>query len=418
MGEKIKVMYVKNEKNRFTAIGIMAMLAFLSIFLGLGHASVNPKLVLQNYTVSDDPALPGTSVALVLQLKNIDADNCANRVSVQLSAAYPISIGGSDIKYIGTICPKDSNGTVSFILPVDSMAEAGTYPVSVLTSYEKDYSKFSESNTVNLRVGGAPSFTASVVSSNPVDVYPGDEASITVTFQNTGASRAESSRVSLTAPAGIDVKWAGSVQEIGSVPVRGSASATFRIEAAKNTAPGIYALNVTIEYFGENKTAGSQSFSFGMPLRHRAEFGADAGKNKPLVAGEDRELTVSLKNTGSEEARKLKVRILPVFPFSTDGTVRYIEAIAPGEEKEIVYLLHVDKDGTPGEQTAGLLINFENPEGKKFSDSIDFSLSVRPKNLGYYIGTYWYLIMALLIAALVIKNRKSILRRIPRKNKQ
>lgn len=151
--------------------------------------------------------------------------------------------------------------------------------------------------------------------------------------------------------------------------------------------------------------------------RFLRKSGKSPGENGPLLAGEDRELAVSLKNTGSEEARKLKVRILPVFPFSTDGTVRYIEALAPGEEKEIVYLLHVDKDGTPGEQTAGLLINFENPEGKKFSDSIDFSLAIRPKNLGYYIGTYWYLIAALLIVALVVKNRKGLSRRVPGKNK-
>ncbi|VVB60989.1 NPCBM-associated, NEW3 domain of alpha-galactosidase [uncultured archaeon] len=405
-------------ENMHKAIRLLAMLLSFSLFAGIGHASVNPKLVLENYTLSEDPALPGTDVVLKLSLANIDTSNCADRVSVQLSTSYPVSIDGSDMRYIGSICPNDlENGTVSFRLPIDPLAQTGTYPVSVLTTYEKDYNKFSESNTVNLHVGGAPSFTASVISSSPVDIYPGDDASITVNFQNNGASAADSAHISLAAPDGIDVKWAGSEQELGTIPARASALATFRIEAAKNTAPGIYPINATLKYLGEDKTSASQSFSLGMPLHQKAEFSADAKKNGPFVAGDDREIAITLKNTGSEEAKKLKIRIMPVFPFSNDGTVRYIESLAPGEEKDVVYMIHVDKDGTPGDQTAGMLIDFQNPQGKRFTDSIDLSLSLRPKNLGYYLGTYWWVIALLLIAAYIVKRRPEILRKLPLKDK-
>ncbi len=404
-----------NKKNMSKKIWLLALLAILSLFAGISHASVNPKLMLANHTVSEDPALPGHAVILKLQLKNIDTVNCADMVTVQISASYPLSVSGSDIQHIGRICPDNPlNGTASFNIPVDSLAMTGTYPVSVMTTYEKDFSKFSESNTINLRVSGEPSFTASVASSNPVDIYPGDGASIKITFQNNGAGRAESARVTLTAPEGIDVKWAGSSQELGTIQARGSASATFVIEAAKNAAPGIYPLNATLEYSSENKTEGLQSFSLNMPLKQKAEFGADAEKNGPFVAGENREILITLKNTGTEEARKLKVRIMPLFPFSTDGTVRYIESLAPGESKDLSYIVNVDKEGTPGDQIAGLLINFENPEGKKFSDSIDLQLSITQKGIAYYAGTYWWMIALALIVAYVAKKRGKIFKSLPK----
>jgi len=388
---------------------LFALVLLVSLFAGTGNAAVNPKLILADHSVSEDPALPGHTVTLKLQLENIDNINCADMVTVQSSASYPLSISGSDIQYIGSICPESGgNGTASFTIPVDSVATTGTYPVSVITTYEKDASTFSESNIINLRVGGEPSFTASVASSNPVDIYPGDSASIKVAFQNSGAGRADSARVTLTAPNGIDVKWAGSSQELGTIQARGIASATFQIEAQKNAAPGTYKLSALLEYLDENKNSSSQRFDLNVPIKQNAEFGADAGTSGQLFAGETKDVSITLTNTGTEIAKKLKVKIMPLFPFSTDGTVRYIDSLAPGESKTLDYEVTADKEGTAGDQIAGLLINYENADGEKFSDSIDLSLSVKSKGLTYYLLTYWWIIALALIAAYFAKRRGKV----------
>jgi hypothetical protein len=400
----MEVVGMKSVGNACKKAGLL--LIILSVFWGTASASVNPKIIIDNYTLSETPAVPGHEVILNLHLRDIDTSNCGSMVQVQLSASYPLSIDGSDMQHLADICPDYGNATATFKLIVDPLAQTGTYPVSVVTTYEKDLDKFSESNIINMRVGGAPDFSASVTSSNPVNVYPGDDATVTIKFQNNGAGQAESASATLTAPAGVDVKWAGSTQQMGSIPSRGSASATFSVEAAKDALPGTYYLNATIEYYGEDRFPASQSFSLEMPVLKKADFTADT--RDQFVAGEDMDVTIILKNTGSEEARKLKVRIMPIFPFSTDGTVRYIDSLGPGEEKGLNFVVHVDQDGTAGTQTAGLIIDYEDSQGKKFTDTIDVALTVAEKDVAYYLLTYWPLIVLLLIAIIVIRNRKQI----------
>lgn len=393
---------------RNVIIGLMVLLLALPLMSGAAHASVNPKLVIDSYTISEVPSSPGHDVTLKINLKNIDSYNCANRVFVQLASSYPASVDGKDTQYIGTICPDESK-EVSYTLSIDSLARFGTYPISVLTTYEKTYDKFSDSNIINLRVGGEPSFTASVSSSKPVDIYPGDVAAITIKFQNNGAGNADSVRAKLTAPPGIEVKWSGSEQELGTIPARASTSATFQIEAGKNTPAETYELNVTLDYLSQDKEQGSQILSFEMPLREKADFSADTKENKPLVSGDDREIRIFLKNTGSEVARNLKVRLMPIFPFSTDGTVRYLDSLKPGEDKLIIYQIHIDSEATPGEQTVGLLIEFENLQGKKYTDSIDVPLSIEARTLDYYVAGYgpWIAVLLAIVVALIIRRRIS-----------
>jgi uncharacterized membrane protein len=380
-------------------------LAFLLSLCGTAYAA-NPNIILGNYTLSENPPMPGDNVDLGLKLMNVNSTICANNVAVQLSTSYPVSINGNDKQYLGDICVNNYS-IATFNLVIDSLAQTGTYPISVITTYESNYNEYSESNIINLVVGGAPSFAASVVSSNPIDIYPGDDAAITIKLQNNGANEAKATNISLTAADGLKVKWAGSQQELGTIPSQGSASATFYIEAAKNAIPGIYSINATLNYLSESKNPASQNLSFNMPLLAKADFNADAGKTT-FVAGQKKDVTIALTNTGFEEARKIKVRIMPIFPFSTDGTVRYVDSLKPGEEKDLNFVVQVDKDGTAGKQVVSLFIEFENPQEKQFTDSADLSLSVVNKGFVYFITTYWIFILIIAIVVLLVIKRRQI----------
>ena len=386
----------------------MAALFALAVLLisGTAFASINPKVQLLNYTLSEVPAQPGHTVALTLHFKSMEPDNCAESVSVGLSVPYPLSILGSDTQYLELLCFRDpdAKGEFTFLLPVDNLATSGTYPITVSTAYEKRFTKLTESNTVNLQVGGAPSFNATVISSQPVDIYAGDSAKVTVAFQNTGSSMVQSARAT-AASRGIEVKWAGKTQDIGSIAARGSATATFSIEAPKDLLAGSYPLDVVLDYTSENRSLGSTSFRFIVPVKPKADFAA-ASASKVLVSGEKREVAITLTNTGTEEARKLKVRIKPLFPFSTDGTVRYIDSLPAGTAVNITYLLTVDKDATAGELLLGFQIDFEDLQGRQFSDTADFSLSVRALTLEDQLAGVWYAwaALALVIAYMASKR--------------
>jgi len=380
------------------------LLIFLLALCAASFAAVIPNLEIYGYSLSESPAAPGHTVTLTLHIHDTEWATCGDLTNVQVITSYPLSVQGMDTKYLGSICESDgSNGTVSFDIPVDSLAQSGTYQVTVITNYQRQFDKYSNTNTFNVKVAGTPSLGASVTSSNPTDIYPGDQAAVTVTFQNNGSGRAESARARMYAPDGIEVKWAGSDQALGEIPARGSASAIFNIEALKNTAPGTYKLTVVLDYAGENSGSGNQTFSFDMPVKAKAEFTPAAQPGTVLNADEDKEITVSVKNSGSQEARKLKVRIRPIFPFSTDGTVRYIDSLMPGETANLTYLVHVDKEATAGEQIAGMLFDYQDPQGNPFTDTEDFSLNVKTKTLLEQAMDYWYLVvLAIIIIGVIV----------------
>ncbi|MFA5108474.1 MAG: CARDB domain-containing protein [Candidatus Micrarchaeia archaeon] len=385
--------------------------AVLMIFLALtsiSFASLNPKIELEKYTLSEVPTIPGHVVNLTLQLRSVETDNCAERVSVQVSMSYPLSNQGPDTQYLGDLCAQDAKekGRVSFLIPIDSLAESGTYPITVATTYEKRFSKFSESNTLNVRVGGEPDIIATVASSNPQDIYPGDTATISIKLHNSGSSRAESVIANLQAQKGIEVKWAGKTQTVGAIGARQNGNAEFVIEAEKDAKPGDYTLTLNLQYAKEDKSKMSESINLVLPLKQKAEFKASAKSDKLLAIGEDETVIITLENTGTKEAKKVKVKIKPIFPFSTDGTVRYIDSIKPGESADLEYLIHVDKEGTPGTQLSSLLIDFEDSQGKTFSDTQDFSLTTRTRPIIEKIIDIWYVWVLAAIMVVFFAGKK------------
>lgn len=366
---------------------------------GLAFAAINPELQVYNYTLSENPATPGHTVTLTLHIREIEFGNCADTISVQVMTAYPLSVSGMDTKYLDSLClgDPDSMGTVSFDFPVDSFAQSGTYPIEVVTNYQQHFDKFSATNTVNVHVSGTPSFVASVVSSNPVDIYPGDTASFTVSLQNIGTGKADSVTAAMAAQDGIEVKWAGSQQELGQIEGKGSTLATFDIEAQKDAKSGPYGLTMALNYTSEDGTPHTQVFDFTLPLKEKADFIASAPNGTTLQAGSDTDVPITITNTGSQEADKVKVQIQPIYPFSTDGTVRYVESLKPGESKNLVYTIHTDSDATAGSQISSVLINFQDPQGTSFSDSEDFSLNVKILTLTEQIMSYWYVFAAIVV---------------------
>jgi hypothetical protein len=384
----------------------LLLLAALLLFSGLVSASVSPKVQLANYSLSEVPASPGHVLYLILVLKSLESDNCADRLAVQVTTAYPLSVQGTETQYLEHLCVNDApaTGTFTFALPVDNLASSGTYSVAVATTYEKRFSKYSESNTINVRVGGAPKLIASIASSNPVDIYPGDAAAVTVAIDNTGNSIAQSVRATFNSDSPLEVKWAGADQPLSSIPARASTKATFSIEAPKDLPAGNYPVHLHLGYADESGSGHSSDFNFMVPVKPKAEFEA-AAQTSGLLAGTTQEVNIQLTNTGHETARKIKVRIQPLAPFSTDGAVRYIESLPVGASANLTYALTTDKDALDGQQLLTLQMNFEDPTGKKFSDSADFAMMVREPTPTEEVYKYWYVLVIALVVVFMLLRR-------------
>lgn len=389
---------------------LAALVVAMALFWGAASAAVDPHLVLSNFTLSNPVTIPGGSQTLSLTLQNIVSTPCAEQVGVQLSVSYPLSVSGSATKYFPQdVCATDSaaQDTLPFQLTVDPLAATGTYPVTLTTTYQKDFLQYSTTSTIYMKVEGTAVLNAQVVGSNPVDFYPGDSGTISVRFSNVGTQPIQSALAILTST-GVQVKWAGSSQQLGQIPAHSSVDEIFNVEAPKYLTSGNYPLDLQVAYTDEQNNNSTSQFQFSMPVKPKAQFTAAGTDGETLVINQNAVDDITLTNTGTQTANQLKVSIQPVYPFSTDGTVRYIQSVAPGQSVVLSYRISVDKQATEGSELLTFNLAWQDPDGNKLSDTTDFALQVRSPTLLEQALGFWYLIVAvILVGAFFLRKRLS-----------
>ena len=383
--------------NKMKPNGTLLLFAFFAIAIVAQFAQAAPKLelvgVVQNATV----VRPGDTFTVRLDYTNLETD-CAKYVDVQLSTAYPFYVKGLDTQYLAKMCQE--NDSFSFPVQVDSLAQSGTYPISAMLTYQSGIIKYSDANTLGIQVSGTPDAAISVIASNPIDIYPGDTATLTLSVVDNGSAPITTGSLHIES-VGPQIKWAGKDVQISQIQAHGSAQYSVSVEVSKDLPSGNYPLVVTLNYASDDNVLHQSQFSFQMPVKPKAEFIANQSASSPLVTGESRKVSIVLSNTGSQEARKLKVAIRPVYPFGTDGTIRYVESLMPGQSVSLDFYVNVDKDASTGSQIVGLNMDYEDPQGKQMSDSIDLSLTVRDKTQTELAYSYWY-VFAIVAVALVM----------------
>jgi len=271
-----------------------------------------------------------------------------------------------------------------------------------------DYSKFNNNDTIYLSVLSKPDFSASITSSTPSDVYPGDTASLLLNIQNNSSGKAQSARISITNAKGLEIKWAGQTQELGQINGFSKTSVPVEIEALKGLSPGEYDLNLTISYIDETNTQNVQSIILPVTISPKADFEITQTESQELISSNTTLVRLTLKNTGTASAEKVKAKVMPTFPFSSDGTVRYIENLPVGGSYEIDYTITTDNSATAGKELLSVIVNYQNEKQKDFSSTVDFYIPVRDKNiLDSVIENVWIvgLLIVIIVFAIIMRKR-------------
>jgi hypothetical protein len=299
---------------------------------------------------------------------------------------------------------------VDIPLQVDPTATGGTYPLSITNNFETvAFAQFSTTSALNLFVNGAPDLHATIVGSNLVDVYPGDTATLTLNVQNDGSFEAQAVTTNLSADEPIEAVWSSSFASLGTINAKQGKTTTFVVEVPKDAAAINYSLPLSVTYRDENLAMQQQEFTLTLHVKPKALFAtADAGSDAFYQDQNSRTVRLLLTNTGTDAARKMTVSIIPQYPFSTDGSVRYVDLLAPGQSVPVTFSVNVDKDGTPGTYGLNLLVNFQDAQGKSLQDDTTrVALTVLPK--GFFRAVfldYWFLWLAgVVIVFLVIRSR-------------
>ena len=390
-------------KGKFAIVLVLAAILALS---GFTSALIRPDVRIIDYGIT--PALtPGGTSQLAIQLENVGRDDCAYRVNVQVAPLSPIGVKGPDTRFLGSICQKDGAKNVTFTLLADQSATLSNNPVTVSAAYESEYAApYATSQTANVRIQGAAQLRAQVTGSNPLDVHPGDTAAITVTLDNVGSAKAQAISATLAAPAALTVKANAATQVVNELAAKKSTGLSYSVFVPEAAAAKDYALTLKVRYVDEYGQKQSADLPVTLSVRAKALFEAQTHDGRLFVGSNNVNVQFAIKNTGSAPAKKLRVKLVPQFPFSTDGSQRYVETLAPGATETADFTVSVDKEAALGHYALQLQASFEDEQGQSLSDTIDVTLTVPPKDLFIAVFVdFWFVWAILAIVAFFMRDR-------------
>jgi hypothetical protein len=385
---------------------IAIILAVLAVLASTQAFALRPRLILSGFEVegATDVGKEFTVALLITDVESV----CADSLTVSVQASPPLTVHGVSSVETGSVCQNETR-VVRVPLSIESSATGGTYPLTVTLDYETERQiQYSDTSTITIPVSGTPDIQATIAGSEPVDVYAGDTATVMVNLVNDGTYVAQSVSTTLEAESPLSVKWSKSHAVLGQLNPRQSASAEFAVEVAKEAPAKSYPMRLSVEYLDEARERKTEQFTLIFEVSKKAEFDTtDAGSDRLYPNENGNLMSVMLKNSGSDVAKKIKAKLQPQFPFSTDGSIRYIDSLGPGESVPVQFVVDIDKEGTPGAYGLDLILDYEDAQGKSLHDTAKASLSIEKKPLTKAVfGDYWYLWAIGVVAGLLILRRK------------
>jgi hypothetical protein len=390
-----------------TSVIVYALIALISM-AGYVSAVAQPNILVSGFQVTDGEAAVGKNFVLTLNLTNTGA-TCAIGITSSIQLSPPFIMDGVSTIASDDLC-YNSSETVDIPLRIDPTAQGGTYQISVINNYQDLlFNPYTASSVLNIFIDGSPKINAHITGTNPVDVYPGDDASITVTISNDGSFMAQAVNATLSADAPLIVKWSDSYSSLGTINARQSKNAQFTIEVPKNVEKTNFPMQLDISYLDQNLEPVTKILYIIFYTKSNAMFYATNSGSDTMSPNENsRKARFILNNTGTDVAKDIKLILQPQFPFSTDGSIRYISSLKPGESAPVEFIVDVDKDATIGDYGLKIIIDYTDSQGKDLQDSTYVSLAVQNKSiLKTVFADYWFLWLIVVVGAIFLIRRRN-----------
>ncbi len=385
------------------------LFVFVFMALALNVSALNrPDVRISDYSMPVALLAAGQS-EVTLTLESVGKLDCAYRVIAQASPSYPLSLHGPDAIIVGDLC-KNRSKNISFVFNADPNANAGNNPVSVTITYESENAApYSTLQNLNIPVSGFPQLRAQVTSSTPIDIHPGDTAAVEVTIDNTGSFKASAIEATLNAPAPIEVKAATKTAIIAELAAKKSAKATYTIFVPKATAPGVYSAGVALSYIDENGARVAKSIPISITVAAKADLSVAPSTDAVFIGANNAISKFTIKNNGADTAKNLRVKVIPQFPISTDGSERLVGDLAPGATFEVAFNVNADKEASAGNYAIQIQATYEDATGTKYRDSVETGITVQQKDaFTAIVADYWFLWAIAAIALAAFFGRKAM----------
>ncbi|MFA6329732.1 MAG: NEW3 domain-containing protein [Candidatus Micrarchaeia archaeon] len=385
------------------------LFVFVFMALALNVSALNrPDVRIADYSMPAALLAAGQS-EVTLTLESVGKLDCAYRVIAQASPSYPISLYGPDAIVVGDLCKADGARNVSFVFNADPNANAGNNPVSVSITYESENAApYSTLQNLNIPVSGSPELRAQVTSSTPIDIHPGDTATVEVTIDNTGSYKAQAIEATLNAPAPMEVKAATKTAIIAELGAKKSAKVTYTIFVPKAQKAGVYAANVALAYIDESGKLVSKTIPVSITVAAKADLAVQPSVDVVYIGTNNAQATFTITNNGQDTAKDLRLKIIPQFPISTDGSERLVGDFAAGATTQVAFNVNADKEAAAGSYAIQIQATYKDSDGTQYRESVETGITVKQKDLyTSIVADYWFIWAIVLIALAVFFGSKA-----------
>ncbi|MFQ6051283.1 MAG: COG1361 S-layer family protein [Candidatus Hydrothermarchaeota archaeon] len=289
------------------------------------------------------------------------------------SASQQISVSTSEIikpigsasRFIGSLRAGEEK-TITFRFFVDNSAQDNSYVVPILLRYEEESEaavhqqeivQESKSRTitrtrqienqeqieimrVGVRVKGIPDLAIANVMTDPKQIRIGyDYATIELDIENNGKGPAESVRAELIPVYPFKPSWSmTNIANIGLLEPGATKSAKFTVDVAEDARAGTYEVPLILTFKERDGTEHEVNHTINIMLKGKPRFELFDIKTDPakVKAGEKVRLSFKIKNTGSEQAESVDVRVIKKAdqPFDFEERSDFIGTLDPNDVGE------------------------------------------------------------------------------------
>jgi hypothetical protein len=362
--------------NGFLYISLVAIVISVLVIspvqaAGTKYMAGSPEL--SAYISGTNEVSPGDTVALKIVIENKgvnefkfiqsgvierdDLPNTAKFLTVSLASGdVPVSIK-SDPQMLGDL--KGSSTTSCVInMRINADAAAGSYTLPLILKYTYLYEAeqygidtiqyyYREKNeTFNLPIKIKPELKISVLSAEAEHLNAGTEGYVTLTVKNTGHENGKNTIIKIVRNDKSPIVPTTSSVYIGDFSVNQTITSRFKVSISSDAEDQTYPLDVLVNY--EN-TEGDQVTSdvetIGMQVGKKIDFSIISAPNE-LFPGQKKVISVQYLNSGGAPAYNVQARISAVDPFTSNDDTAFLGTLAPGETREAVFEISVDKSAT------------------------------------------------------------------------
>lgn len=302
-------------RNLLLVLVLILSMSSASAGINAGSSGVNVDLMTQ----SPYPARPGETVELTLSLQN-EGSNDLSDVIVSIDADYPFSdVSGQSltktISFLEARQDEEDATLLKFKLKVDSDVSDGTYDIDVIVRDSESDS--SSVKTLEVEVQGKEYAQIVTISDSSIDVATVEPLEFVIT--NTGSSPLKNMEISWDESTGVILPvYSSNTKYINYLGVNESATVVYSVMADVNADPGLYQLDITLEFDDYNSNSTQIKTKAGMFVGGTTDFDLSYSES------DEGEVSLSLANVGNNEAYSVKVSIPEQDNFQATGSTSTI----------------------------------------------------------------------------------------------